>query len=55
MVFPVKKTGTHHGTKIMYCGCSNESQDKTYGKNMRLHNPDAKGDRFRCTVCGQEK
>lgn len=50
-----KKVGNNYPTKIMYCGCKHEQQDVVYGKQMRLHNPDSKGDWYRCTVCGQEK
>lgn len=49
------KKGTHHPTIIKFCGCDHEYQDKTYGKHMRVHNPNKQGDRHRCTVCGQEK
>ena len=32
------------GTKIIKCTCSNEFQDKEYGKNNRVHNhADKKG------------
>lgn len=42
-------------TKIIYCGCENDYQDKKYGKNMRVHNPCSESSKpigHRCTVCG---
>ena len=50
-------------TVVMRCACTankagNEdgakAQDKTFGKGLRLHNSMA-GDKFRCTVCGNER
>lgn len=38
-----------------YCDCKHEFQDKKYGEGIRLHTVNAKGDKFRCTVCGKEK
>lgn len=38
------------GTIIMKCTCTHEFQDNTYGKNMRVHNVNTKGEAF-CTVC----
>jgi hypothetical protein len=38
------------GTKIMICSCSHEFQDSVYGKGMRVHNVNTKGQAF-CTVC----
>lgn len=47
-------------TKIMWCPCvPHVYQDKTYGQNMRVHNP--KGGKmgnvksYVCTVCGKVK
>lgn len=37
-------------TQIIPCTCSHEEQDKMYGKGMRVHNVNTKGDAF-CTVC----
>jgi hypothetical protein len=44
-------------TKTLSCTCTNEYQDKRYGKGRRVHN---KGKRegesayYKCTVCGKE-
>ena len=42
---------------ILTCTCVHEFQNKTYGKNKRVHNyaPKATGDSngYRCTVCGE--
>jgi hypothetical protein len=47
------------GTKILRCTCSHEFQDKTYGRNMRVHNRlDGKGSKvngYACTVCLDKK
>jgi len=40
-------------TKILTCDCNHKFQDRTYGKNKRIHNSTAKG--WRCTVCDTEK
>jgi hypothetical protein len=37
-------------TVIMKCSCSHEFQDAVYGKGMRVHNVNTKGQAF-CTVC----
>lgn len=37
-------------TEILRCNCEHEFQDKTYGRNMRVHNVNNKGQAF-CTVC----
>ncbi|MFH1480768.1 MAG: hypothetical protein ABIG67_05845 [Pseudomonadota bacterium] len=46
-------------TRVMQCRCEHEYQDRVYGKGMRLfNNAPAKGahpNRYRCTVCGQER
>ena len=45
-------------TKIMFCGCESDYQDKRYGIHQRVHNEgkEKSGQRiFRCTVCGKEK
>jgi len=34
------------------CKCTSEFQDKTYGKNQRLHNLSEDGKKAKCTVCG---
>ena len=39
-------------SKIMACDCQHESQDKLYGKGMRLWNQLGDSDSYRCTVCG---
>ncbi len=31
------------------------SQDAMYGEGQRAHNPTAKENQYRCTVCGNEK
>ena len=45
------------GTSKVKCdglNCISEFQDKTYGKNIRLHNY-TKAGKLRCTVCEKEK
>jgi hypothetical protein len=37
--------------EIKSCTCKYEAQDKLYGKQMRVMNPDQKKG-FTCTVCG---
>ena len=46
----VKNAGN---SKVMFCTCKSDFQDKVYGKNLRLHSVTTKG--FRCTVCGKDK
>ncbi len=45
-------------TKVQFCGCVNEYQDKKFGKQQRLFNKCAgtatKSD-WRCTSCGVKK
>ncbi len=38
------------GTKVIACKCEHKDQDEIYGKGMRLHNVNTKGQAF-CTVC----
>lgn len=44
---------------IKKCTCTNEYQDKKYGKNLRVMNTIFKGKtggtKYRCTVCKVEK
>jgi hypothetical protein len=40
-------------TKIAFCTCPHEYQDKKYGKRKRLHNEARDG--WTCTVCGKKK
>jgi hypothetical protein len=40
---------------ILKCICKNDFQDKTYGKDNRVHNPIKDPNKFRCTVCKNEK
>jgi hypothetical protein len=45
-------------TKIMFCACEHEYQDKKYGKNRRVHNASAGTagkPAWTCTVCGTRK
>lgn len=46
-------------TKVMFCSCSHEYQDKTYGINMRVFNKvsttTGHPKKYRCTICGKEK
>lgn len=45
-------------TKVIFCICKHEDQDKRYGEQMQLHNKRTKNkgrDEWRCTVCGKEK
>jgi len=41
------------GTKIMKCRCEHAFQDKTYGKENRVHNIMQRDSKiqYRCTVC----
>lgn len=39
----------------MKCSCTHPYQDYLYGVGYRLHNSNAKGDNFSCTVCGAVK
>jgi len=38
------------GCRILKCTCEHEFQDKVYGKGMRVHNINKKGEAA-CTVC----
>ena len=38
---------------IFTCNCSNDFQDKRYGKNKRVMNKTATDKEYRCTVCGK--
>lgn len=40
---------------VKKCDCKHEFQDKTYGKENRLHNESEDGKRCTCTVCGKSK
>ncbi len=48
---------------VLECGCDgflgNRAaalyQDTAYGRGMRAHNPTAKEDVFRCTICEKER
>ena len=40
------------GTIVKQCTCVSSYQDKTYGKQMRLHNLKEDGKGGKCTVCG---
>jgi hypothetical protein len=42
-------------SKLMTCRCVSEYQDKLYGHSMRVHNPTAKENGWRCTVCDDTK
>lgn len=42
-------------TTIKICTCKSDFQDKTYGKNMRVHNLKDAGKGAVCTVCGNFK
>ena len=41
-------------TKVIYCACSHDFQDKKYGRGKRLANrcPGILRPKYRCTVCG---
>ena len=39
---------------IKKCNCKHEYQDSKYGKQKRVHNKTS-NDKFRCTVCGEER
>lgn len=36
------------------CACSNEYQDKAYGKGIRIANETGKANTVRCTSCGKD-
>ena len=40
---------------IAKCTCKHEQQDKIHGHGKRAHNPMKTPDKYRCTVCGDEK
>jgi hypothetical protein len=50
-------------TEILDCNCKGylssvvgaNYQDETYGEGKRAHNPTAKEETVRCTVCGNER
>lgn len=44
------------GTKVKQCNCKHEFQDKTYGKQIRVHNiGGVKGSlKYSCTVCNNK-
>ncbi len=42
-------------TIVKQCNCKSDFQDRTYGKNMRLHNEKLQGKGSVCTVCGSIK
>ena len=45
-------------TRVIICSCKHESQDKLYGKGMRVFNPfvlKSGGIKYRCTVCLKER
>jgi len=39
-------------TKIIFCGCPQQYQNKRYGAQMRVHNRTQNG--WRCTGCGRD-
>lgn len=45
-------------TKVKFCTCQHEYQDRKYGKHMRLHNlgrgQTGTSQTWRCTVCGKK-
>lgn len=48
--------GSVKSTEVKLCvPCKpHDFQDKQYGVNRRIHNPNGKGD-YKCTVCGNIK
>jgi hypothetical protein len=39
-------------TKNIKCACDHEFQDKTYGKQVRVHNKrTSKENEWKCTIC----
>lgn len=42
-------------TSLKQCNCVSDFQDRTYGKNMRIHNDKDGGKGGKCTVCGSIK
>jgi hypothetical protein len=42
-------------SKLMTCRCVSAYQDRHYGQSMRVHNPTAKENGWRCTVCDDTK
>jgi len=49
----MKKENSKNGAVIRRCDCSNEQQDRMYGKQMRVANLCRDGKESRCTVCGK--
>lgn len=42
-------------TEIKKCTCKSKFQDKTYGKDLRVHNLGKDGKQAKCTVCGTKR
>lgn len=45
-------------SEVLKCICDHKFQDEKYGRGMRIMNPTGKsdkGDKYRCTVCGEER
>ncbi len=40
---------------VKVCGCEHHAQDIMHGEHRRVHNLGIKSNRWRCTVCGNEK
>lgn len=47
------------GVKVLVCTCTDEYQDKKYGKRRRVHNKTKGGSEnspeYRCVTCANEK
>lgn len=45
-------------SEVLKCVCDHKFQDEKYGRGMRVMNPTGKsdkGDKYKCTVCGNER
>ena len=42
-------------TTILKCKCHHRYQDNKYGRGNRVFNAMLKENRYRCSVCGEEK
>ncbi len=44
-------------TKVIFCGCTHEFQDKKYGPQKRVHNRGGKAGQWhwRCSVCNTKR
>ena len=50
-----KNKSGNNNTVIKRCTCEHKYQDSVYGRGLRVHNSNQKGDEYSCTVCGSVK